>query len=233
MSEKVYLVASNKDWHKPMFEELAERRAGKWLWCNTASQLKRLCEQLTPEYIFFLHWSSNVPEEVWLNNECVCFHMTDLPFGRGGSPLQNLIARGFKTTKLSAFRVNGELDGGPIYTKRKLQLKGSALDIYLEAGRISCEIVEWIIDTSPKPQKQSGKAVAFRRRKPEESELPRDKNLTILYDHIRMLDAPGYPKAFLNAKGLKLTFSGAVLDENKLTAFVEFETTKESDADDG
>ncbi len=233
MSEKVYLVASNKDWHKPMFEELAERRPGKWLWCNTSSQLKEICEQLTPEYIFFLHWSSYVPEEIWSHNECVCFHMTDLPFGRGGSPLQNLIARGFKTTKLSAFRVNGELDGGPIYAKRKLQLKGSALDIYLEAGRISLKIAEWIIDTSPKPQKQSGKAVAFRRRKPTESELPSNKDLTILYDHIRMLDAPGYPKAFLNTKGLKLTFSGAELSGKKLKAVVEFETTKESDADDG
>ncbi len=25
--------------------------------------------------------------------ECVCFHMTDVPYGRGGSPLQNLIIR--------------------------------------------------------------------------------------------------------------------------------------------
>ena len=41
--------------------------------------------------------------------------MTDLPFGRGGSPLQNLIVRGYKETMLSAIKCVGEVDAGPIY----------------------------------------------------------------------------------------------------------------------
>jgi methionyl-tRNA formyltransferase len=44
--------------------------------------------------------------------------MTDLPFGRGGSPLQNLISRKIYNTKLSAIRVVKELDAGPVFLKK-------------------------------------------------------------------------------------------------------------------
>ena len=46
--------------------------------------------------------------------------MTDLPYGRGGSPLQNLIARGFLETKISAILVEKQLDAGPVYLKMEL-----------------------------------------------------------------------------------------------------------------
>jgi len=36
--------------------------------------------------------------------------MTDVPYGRGGSPLQNLIVRGHTETKLTALRCVRDLD---------------------------------------------------------------------------------------------------------------------------
>ncbi len=41
--------------------------------------------------IFIPHWSYIILPEIYLNYECIVFHMTDLPYGRGGSPLQNLL----------------------------------------------------------------------------------------------------------------------------------------------
>ena len=46
---------------------------------------------LDPRYVFFLHWSWKIPAEIHTRFECVIFHMSDVPYGRGGSPLQNLI----------------------------------------------------------------------------------------------------------------------------------------------
>ncbi|MDZ7775688.1 MAG: hypothetical protein U5L09_08890 [Bacteroidales bacterium] len=63
-----------------------------------------LLKKITPEYVFFPHWSYIIPESIFNNYECIVFHMTDLPFGRGGSPLQNLISRGYKETKISALK---------------------------------------------------------------------------------------------------------------------------------
>ena len=51
-------------------------------------------------YIFFIHWSWLIPKEIYENYECIVFHMTDLPFGRGGSPLQNLIEKRICKTKI-------------------------------------------------------------------------------------------------------------------------------------
>lgn len=57
-----------------------------------------------PRYIFFPHWSWKIPVDIYERFECVIFHMTDLPFGRGGSPLQNLVVRGINETQLTALR---------------------------------------------------------------------------------------------------------------------------------
>jgi methionyl-tRNA formyltransferase len=64
--------------------------------------------------------------------------MTDLPFGRGGSSMQNLISRGICQTKLSAIQCVEEIDAGDIYLKKDFSLKeGSAKELYLKAGGIS------------------------------------------------------------------------------------------------
>ena len=42
--------------------------------------------------------------------------MTDLPYGRGGSPSKSII-RGLKTTKITAFKCVAEIDAGPVYLK--------------------------------------------------------------------------------------------------------------------
>ena len=59
------------------------------------------------------------------------FHMTDVLYGRGGSPLQNFIIRGHKETKLTAMKCVKELDAGPVYLKEFLSLLGNAEEIYM------------------------------------------------------------------------------------------------------
>jgi len=56
--------------------------------------------------------------------------MTDLPLGRGGSPLQNLIERGIEKTKISALKVEDGVDTGDIFIKEPLNLKGTAEEIF-------------------------------------------------------------------------------------------------------
>ena len=75
-------------------------------------------------------------------------------------------------------------------------------------------MVEEIVAKEPEPVPQHGEPSHFKRRKPEQSVLPRTDNLRDLYDHIRMLDAEGYPRAFLENSGFRLEFSHArMLDD--------------------
>ena len=140
---------------------------------------------------------------------------TDLPFGRGGSPLQNLISKGFIETKITALRMTKELDAGPIYLKKKMKLEGRAETIYKKASRIIFKMIENIVLTSPRPTKQRGKVVNFKRRKAEDSKIKNISSIERMYDFIRMLDAPGYPHAFLETKEYKFVFKSARLDKRK------------------
>ncbi len=173
------------------------------------------------KYLFFLHWNWVVPEDILQKHECVCFHMTDVPYGRGGSPLQNLILAGHRGTKLTALKMVREMDAGPVYTKKPLRLDGTAQEIYMRAGELSAEIIEWMIEYEPEPIEQVGEAVLFKRRKPEQSVMPKTGSLSNVYDFIRMLDADGYPHAFIEHGEYVLNLTKAKLENGCLVAEVE------------
>jgi methionyl-tRNA formyltransferase len=147
--------------------------------------------------------------------------MTDLPYGRGGSPLQNLILRGHKKTKLSALRMTEIFDAGPLYGQKEFTLDGSAQEIYQRAMDLAAELAIEIAKSEPKPIPQEGPVVSFKRRKPEESRIPALKDQEQLYDFIRMLDADGYPHAFLEQEGFRFSFRRATLANGKLHAEVK------------
>jgi methionyl-tRNA formyltransferase len=154
--------------------------------------------------------------------------MTDVPYGRGGSPLQNLILRGHKTTRLSALRMVKEADAGPVYCKHPLDLSGSAQTIYQRSTEQIWSIIGYIIQHQPEAIEQSGKVVSFARRKPAQSRIPKELELVKIYDYIRMLDAEGYPHAFMEADGYRLSFTEAKLENSQqLSATVVIELVKE------
>ncbi len=216
-----YLVAGCKSWHRRVFDEILSRLGGDWHYVGDREQLSLArIRELRPRYIFFLHWSWKVPEEILEEVECVCFHMTDVPYGRGGSPLQNLIVRGHRETRLTALRMTSELDAGPVYLKRSLSLEGGAEEIYLRASALSAEMIQQIARDEMHALPQTGVAVNFKRRKPEESQIAKLDSLEQLHDFIRMLDAEGYPRAFLSHDGYRFEFSRSALYDGQFVADV-------------
>ena len=146
--------------------------------------------------------------------------MTDLPYGRGGSPLQNLILNKKKDTVLSAFKMNEEIDAGPVYLKKPLSLNGCAEEIYNRADELSFEMISEIILNEPYPKPQKNNATYFKRRSPSQSLIPPNLELSEIYDFIRMLDAPTYPKAFLNHGNIRLELNCAKFFDNLIEARV-------------
>jgi methionyl-tRNA formyltransferase len=177
-------------------------------------------QELNPEYIIFPHWSWIIPKEIHSQFECVIFHMTDLPYGRGGSPLQNLIVRGHKETMLTALKCVAELDAGPIYLKESLSLDGTAEEILQRASGLMSDMIVRIVENKPEPVPQSGEVVEFKRRLPEDSDISALESLVQVYDYIRMLDADGYPAAFLDVKNFHLEFNEAILNGDHIEAKV-------------
>ena len=134
--DNLCIIASSKLWNNDLIENVRSYSVFEVHYISNPMQLTLpLLSKMQPRYIFFPHWSRIIQSDIYKNFECVIFHMTDLPFGRGGSPLQNLIARGIRKTKISALKCNEEVDAGPIYLKRPLSLHGSAEAIYQRATK--------------------------------------------------------------------------------------------------
>lgn len=213
-----YIILSEKLWHKDICENLkGSFKEDKWVFINSKAEFN--IENLTsinPNKIFIPHWSSIISKNIYDNFECIVFHMTDLPYGRGGSPLQNLVVRGHKETKISAIKVSQGIDTGDIYLKKNLQLKGTAYEIFLMACPIIQNMISEIITKNIIPIPQEGEIVEFKRRCPEDSNISNIREINLVYDYIRMLDCEGYPSAFIETEHLKIEFTGAnySLDNN-------------------
>ncbi len=205
-----YILLTPKTWHTTLFRELSVQKPEEWLHIErkedfTVEKLK----EVNPQYIFIPHWSYIIPKEIFENYTCVVFHMTDLPYGRGGSPLQNLIVNGHAETKISAIKVEEGLDTGPVYLKRPVSLLGTAEEIFIRMAVIIKGMIEEIIVNNTQPVAQQGEPVVFKRRKPEDGNIAHVETLDQLYDYIRMLDCEGYPNAFAEIGNFRLEFTRA------------------------
>ncbi|WP_049042187.1 formyltransferase family protein [Clostridium sporogenes] len=219
------IIATIKSWNIRNADEFRKDNDYKhdvFIVTNKRDLTYEKVREINPEYIFFPHWSWIIPKEVYETFNCIVFHMTNLPFGRGGSPLQNLIERGMENTKISAIKVDDGIDTGDIYFKESLNLNGTADEIFIRASEIIFKkMIPRIINEKTLPKKQSGEVIEFKRRKPSQSELFSNFDLEKIYDYIRMLDGEGYPRAFIKFGKYKLQFSRASLKNNKIIADVE------------
>ncbi|WP_228411659.1 methionyl-tRNA formyltransferase [Chryseobacterium sp.] len=212
-----YILLTEKSWHKNLFSDLKKTFCNdSWLLIDSKSDfnLKNI-KKFNPTKIFIPHWSHIIPREIFESFECIVFHMTDLPFGRGGSPLQNLISRNYKTTKITAIKVEQGLDTGDVYLKKTLGLEGTATEIFERSSSVIEEMIGEIINENIQPLPQFGEITEFKRRKPEDSNICELSDLEKVYDYIRMLDCEGYPHAFIETDHLKFEFINSKFDENK------------------
>ena len=209
-----YLIASHKPWNSSLIDDLKLVFPNdNWFFIDNKQDFNsENLNNIAPEYIFIPHWSYLIKEDIYKFYNCIVFHMTDLPYGRGGSPLQNLISRGFSETKISAIVVDKKIDAGPVYLKKNLSLLGTAEEIFIRANQVIGVMIAEIINKKIKPEPQIGAPTIFKRLTPEMSLITNElKDTGYLFDHIRMLDAEGYPKAYLETEFFKFEFTRATL----------------------
>lgn len=209
LDQRPLLLLSSRPWNSALADRLGRQLN---LSIESITEPAKLTSEavmaIDPQWIFVPHWSHLIPESIWGSWPTVIFHMTDLPYGRGGSPLQNLIQRGHSSTMLTALRCGAGLDAGDIFIKQPLSLHGSAEEIFLRADGVIEKMIDQIVCEEPVATPQQGDPVLFSRRTPAQSNLANclGGELSSWYDQIRMLDAEGYPHAFLEAHGMRLEF---------------------------
>jgi methionyl-tRNA formyltransferase len=213
----VYLFCAYREWSKTLFDKLKKDHDNIVLLKSPKKLTFSYVKKINPEMIFFPDWSWIVNKKIINNYKCICFHESNLPKFRGGSPLQNQIIRGIEKTKTTAFMMKEGLDEGEIILQKELSLKGSINEIFKRMIINDHIMIEKIIEGKYKLKKQKGKPTKFKRRNEDQSELINlDYSKKYLYNFIRMLDDP-YPNAFIRIGKRKIVFKNVSNKNNKLT----------------
>lgn len=212
-----YLFCAYREWAIQLYDKLSKRYKSMILITSPNKLTLKNVKRIDPKFIFFPDWSWKVPVEILSHYKCICFHESDLPKFRGGSPLQNQIIKGKTKTKTTAFLMDDGIDTGNILLRENLSLEGSLKEIFERMIKNDYKMIIKIINGQYRINKQQDKSTFFKRRKPEQSEL---KHLSYskkyLYNFIRMLADP-YPNAFLKIDKKRIVFKSADYDGKKLT----------------
>lgn len=211
---KIIFCAYRK-WALDLYKKLSKKH--KMVLIKNPNQIKLLTvKKINPEFIFFPDWSWIVPSEIIKNFKCICFHESNLPKFRGGSPIQNQIIRNKTKTKTTAFLMNDKLDAGDILLQKDLSLEGTLQEIFSRMIKNDYEMINLIIKGKYRTKKQKEIPSFYKRRKPKESELKSlNHSKKYIYNFIRMLADP-YPNAFLKIGKRKIIFKSAKYDGKHL-----------------
>jgi methionyl-tRNA formyltransferase len=155
-----------------------------------------------PEGDFLLCLSSTrlVPSSVLARNRHnLVVHQSDLPRGRGWSPLSWQILEGKDVVPVCLFEAASRVDSGPIYLRDEMHFKGTELVDELRHAQAACafQMVMQFFDEYPgiimRGVPQSGDPTYYPRRSPEDNRIDPDKTLREQFNLLRIVDNERYP----------------------------------------
>ena len=126
-------------------------------------------------------------------------HSSNLPNGRGWSPLTWQILEGRKVITTSLFEAEEDVDRGKIYLQKDLVFSGFELldELRILQGDLIIGMCSEFIQTYPDvllcAQVQKGEGSYYERRRPGDSELNPDMSIREQLDLIRVVDNINYP----------------------------------------
>lgn len=203
------IICCSRSWFQ-LSSKISNTHEVKFFSCEEELSVESI-NNFRPDYIFFPHWNWVVEREIHEQFNCIVFHTAPLPYGRGGSPIQNLIMEGLKESPVCAIKMTAKLDSGPIYASSNISLGGTLNSIFSRINDAINDLIVDIIVENPHPAEQEGEPYVFKRLTNSDNEIATGLKLEEVYDRIRMVDHTDYPNAFIMYGDLKIEFSDAVL----------------------
>ena len=127
-------------------------------------------------------------------------HSSNLPIGKGWSPLFWQILEGKSLIITTLFEANENLDSGKIYCKQSIFLNGTELNKELRYKQFLCIqllIIDFLnINQYYKPINQFGKESFYKKRNPKDSELNINKSIKEQFNLLRIVNNEKFPAFF-------------------------------------
>ena len=141
-----------------------------------------------------------------LNKYNLVVHESDLPKGKGWSPMTWQILNGSKKISVTLFEASQLIDSGVIYEKIIIQTKGNELVDELRElqAAATSKLILNFIEKYPNIYgiKQNGEESFYKKRTKENSELNISKSIKDQFNLLRVCDNERYP-AFFYINGVK------------------------------
>ena len=141
-------------------------------------------------------------EQLALHLHNMVVHESALPQGQGWSPMTWQILEVASMIPITLFEAVAELDAGPIYLQRQIELQGYELVEEWRALQAQATLelcLAWFDryhEVVAAAQPQQGEASHFRRRRPADSELDPQRSLAEQFELLRVVDSERYPAFF-------------------------------------
>ena len=124
-------------------------------------------------------------------------HESDLPNGKGFSPIQWQILRGINDIVFTLFEATANIDSGDIVLQKRVKFSGYELfdEIRDIQGKMTMEIIREFLTVYPKfdRKKQYGEESIFKRRSIEDDKLDVNKTIYEQFNHFRVSDNDRFP----------------------------------------
>ncbi len=192
-----------------------------WLEHGHAVQWVHNPEDLTDgDLVFFLGCSHIVPRSIRKKfQHCLVVHESDLPKGKGWSPLTWQILEGANRIPVTLIEAEDKVDSGVIYLQEWLCFEGHELLDELRAA-LGCasislcqKFVRHYLDMSITEKKQEGKETWYPRRRPSDSCIDLEATFAEQFNLLRVVDNNKYP-AYINYSGHRYKLLINKLEEN-------------------
>ena len=165
------------------------------------------------DIIFYLGYNKLVDDKyLSLSKINLVVHESDLPKGKGWSPVTWGILGGKTKFTATLFKAIKKIDSGNYFLKKKFIINKNSLlnDIRKEQFIATKFLVNKFLDKYPailkKEKKQIGKANFLKKRTPKDSEININQSILSQFNHLRTIDEKRYPGWFvLRGKKFKIS----------------------------
>lgn len=186
-------------------------------WAHDASTLP------AGDVCFYLSYGKIVNADLLSKNKNnLVVHESDLPKGRGWSPLTWQVLEGANSIPVTLFEAAEAVDSGPIYLQEKIDLYGNELveDLRYFQAISTIHLCKAFMANYPyvlkKACAQNGDATYYRRRYPVDSQLDPDQTIRKQFNRLRVSDNLRYP-AWFEIDGNRYRLKIDKLNKKRLT----------------
>jgi len=195
---KVSVVVDNDSWGLPWAERLVDQ-------CNedgdTAALIRSQRDVPNGDLAFYLNCLNVAPPDVLKRNRGnLVVHASDLPRGRGFSPLTWMTLEGANEIPVCLLEAAEEADAGPIIFKDWVHFEGHELidEMRTAIGAKTVELAKRYLD-EPRPLEgspQTGESSFYPRRRRSDSEIDPQRSIAEQFEMFRVADNVNYPVFF-------------------------------------